>query len=124
MAEMLHRYYTDHKLAVLCQDCARKRRQASERCEWAETPVDWEQAGLSREDCGATLENGDEELPQPEPPDLDTLMRRMHDDGGCEAACPHAFVYSEGGPVTTDPTVSLCRRPFTETCRATLYNGR
>ena len=48
MAEMLHRYYTDHtELAVLCQDCARRRRQTSERCEWAETPVDWEQAALS-----------------------------------------------------------------------------
>ena len=60
MAEMLHRYYTDQELAVLCQDCARKRRQApstgsgqvGERCDWAETPVDWEQAELACEDCG------------------------------------------------------------------------
>ncbi len=97
MTEMLHRYYTDHELAVLCQDCARKRRQApsagsgqaSERCEWAETPVDWAQAELSCEDCGATVENGNEELPQSEPPDLDTLMQWMNNDGGCEAACPH-----------------------------------
>ncbi len=28
MLEMLHRYYTDHELVVLCQDCDRKRRQA------------------------------------------------------------------------------------------------
>ena len=89
MTEMLHRYYTDHELAVLCQDCARKRRQLGERCDWAETPVDWEQAELACEDCGATLENGDEELPQPEPPDLETLMQWMNNDGGCEAACPH-----------------------------------
>lgn len=25
----------------------------------------------------------------PEPPDLDTLMQWMIEDGGCEAACPH-----------------------------------
>jgi hypothetical protein len=85
VAKMLHRYYTDHELTVLCQDCARERREAGERCEWAETPAHWEQADLACADCGATVE----ELSQPEPPDLDTLMRWMHDDGGCEAACPY-----------------------------------
>ncbi len=78
MTEMLHRYYTDHGLAVLCQDCARQRRQTGERCEWAETLVDWEQAELSCEDCGAAVE----EPSQPKPPDLDTLMQWMNDDGG------------------------------------------
>jgi hypothetical protein len=72
MTDMLHRYYTDHELTVLCQDCARERREAGERCEWAETP-------------GAKVE----QLSPPEPPDLNTLMRWMHDDGGCEAACPY-----------------------------------
>ena len=88
MAEMLHRYYTDHELTVLCQDCARERREAGERCEWAEMPADWEQADLACADCGATVE----ELSHPEPPDLDTLMRWMHDDGGCEAACLYGLL--------------------------------
>ena len=84
MAEMLHRYYTDHELAVLCRNCARERREADERCEGAEMPVDWEQAELSCEDCGATVEK----LPQPEPPDLETLMQ-WEAQGGCEAACSY-----------------------------------
>ena len=89
MTDMLHQYYTDHELTVLCQDCAHERREAGEYCEWAETPADWEQAELACEDCGATIEDEQENLPRLEPPDLDTLMRWMHDDGGCEAACPY-----------------------------------
>ena len=89
MTDMLHRYYTDQELTVLCQGCAHERREAGERCEWADTPTDWEQAELACEDCGATIEDVQNDLSRPEPPDLDTLMRWMHDDGGCEAACPH-----------------------------------
>ena len=53
MTDMLHRYYTDYELAVLCQGCAEERHEAGERCEWAETPADWEQADLACADCGA-----------------------------------------------------------------------
>ena len=85
MADALHRYSTGHEAMVLCEACVRRRRQAGGRCEWAETPTDREQAALSCQDCGATVEP----LPQPEPPDLETLMEWMEGDGGCEAACPH-----------------------------------
>jgi hypothetical protein len=93
MAEMLHEYRTDDGVKILCEDCARERKQARRRCEWHRVPTHAEQTRLACGDCGATVRN----LPRPEPPDLDTLMRWMHDDGGCEAACPYGcWVEADG----------------------------
>jgi hypothetical protein len=94
MTEMLHKYDTDDGLKLLCEDCVHERRQTGQRCEWAETPVHREQARLSCQDCGATVE--DEELPQPEPPGPDALMR-WEAEGFCEAACPHGCLVEPDG---------------------------
>lgn len=86
MTEMLHKYDSGGGVKTLCEECAGKRKQTGQQCEWTATPVHREQARLSCQDCGARVE--DEELTQPEPPDLETLMR-WEAEGFCEAACPH-----------------------------------
>ena len=84
MAEMLHEYWTDDDVSVLCEDCAEERKQARRPCEWVETPAHAKQARLACGDCDDTVEN----LPRLKPPDIGTLMQ-WETEGGCEAACPH-----------------------------------
>ena len=84
MAEMLHEYRTDQGVTILCEDCARARKQARRHCQWHGAPVHAEQTRLTCEVCGATVEP----LPRPEPPDISMLME-WEAEGGCEAACPY-----------------------------------
>jgi hypothetical protein len=59
----LHRYYTDYELTTLCEDCAAARGANGEHVQWAETPPDWELAGLTCYDCDGPNDATDDVRP-------------------------------------------------------------